>query len=354
MLISVGILAWNEERVIEGMLRSLFRQNLLTGTGKFGSAYSLEVVVVANGCSDGTGPMATRVIDSELLRLDKERLSGRVVHLAEAGKSNAWNHYVHEIAARDAEFIFLADADIEFGQPECLSSMLQALLGDPKAQVSVDLPLKDALKKNKRSLLERISVAASGQALSGPAALSGQLYCARAAALRRIWMPKGMSVEDGFIGAMIRTDCMLVDEDESRIIRAPGATHYFETLLDVRAIFHHELRLVMGTALNCYLLWDFLLYATDPAGSGAGCLVRNLITKDPDWYRKFIANSIRNRGWWVLPRGMLFRRFAGIVGKGQHGRARRYAMATVGFAVDLPVFMIANHRLKKNTSIGYW
>jgi hypothetical protein len=122
----------------------------------------------------------------------------------------------------------------------------------------------------------------------------------------------------------------------------------------LRAIFHHELRLVVGTALNCYLIWDFLLFATDPAGPGAGALIRNQLEKDPQWYAKLIDNSIRNRGWWVLPRGMLFRRFSGWTSRSRGNLARALAVAVVGFLLDLPVFLAANHRIKKTGTIGYW
>ncbi|MDP9008626.1 MAG: hypothetical protein M3N91_07960, partial [Pseudomonadota bacterium] len=87
---------------------------------------------------------------------------------------------------------------------------------------------------------------------------------------------------------------------------------------------------------------------------GAGTLIRNHLEKDPDWYAKLIRNSIRNRGWWVLPRGMFFRRFSGFAERRGPGRARSLVVAIIGFLLDLPIFLLANHRLKKHNSIGYW
>jgi hypothetical protein len=247
----------------------------------------------------------------------------------------------------------MLDADIEFVQPQTLSNTIQVLFNEPRALAAVDLPLKDACKKRNKSLLERISIAGSQQAMVGPAGLSGQFFCARARTLRQIWMPKGLSVEDGYLNAMIRTECMLSKEDAGRILRAPSASHYYETLTDLNCIFRHELRLVMGTALNCYLLWDFLLFATDPTGPGAGVLLRNLLERDPRWYERFVENAVRVRGWWVLPRGMLFRRFGGL-SRQRHGWIRGIAVACVGFLLDLPIFLVANRRLKRGRSIGFW
>ncbi|MGH7106292.1 MAG: hypothetical protein ACREFT_07260, partial [Acetobacteraceae bacterium] len=179
----------------------------------------------------------------------------------------------------------------------------------------------------------------------------GQFFAARAEALRRIWMPKGLSVEDGFLGAMLVTNCFREAEDRARIIRAPAASHYYETLSSIGAIFRHELRLVIGTALNCYLLWDFLHFATDPTGDGAGELIRRHLERDPAWYEKLMVNSIRARGWWVLPGGMLFKRFAGRKGRLD---VKWLLKALVGFALDLPVCLAANRRIKRLDAIGYW
>lgn len=98
-------------------------------------------------------------------------------------------------------------------------------------------------------------------------------------------------------------------------------------------------------------MWDFLLFATDPAGDGAGELIRRQLERDPSWYEKLMANAIRARGWWVLPSDMLLRRFAR---KRRSRGAAGLIKALVGFALDLPVCIAANRRLKRLDSIGYW
>jgi glycosyltransferase involved in cell wall biosynthesis len=350
MLISIGILAWNEAAVIETTLTSLFAQTALSATTDLpGTAW--EIVVVPNGCSDDTAARARDALNRLISASGRNDIAGKVEELVEAGKSNAWNRYVHEISSADAELIVLLDADIEFGEAETISRCVTALLADPHATVSVDLPLKDALRKPRMNWMERLSVATSSVGANGPPGICGQFYCARANVLREIWMPKGLSVEDGFLRAMIVTDCFRAPIDERQIVRAAGASHYFETLTSVRAIFRHEVRLVIGSALNCYLTWDMLHFATDPRGHGAGALIRNRMASDPHWYSTLIDNAIRNHGWWVLPRGMLFRRFSGVNNKRS---LKRWVVALVGFMLDLPVFLLANHRLKQKSVVGYW
>ncbi|KAF0162133.1 MAG: family 2 glycosyl transferase [Rhodocyclaceae bacterium] len=354
MLISIGIMAWNEAGVIETTLTSLFGQSALRGPGGDLADATWEVIVVPNGCSDDTAACARRALERLVAATGRKDISWTVHELVEAGKSNAWNHYVHELASPDAEMMVMIDADIEFGEAETLSNSVAALRADPHALVAVDLPLKDAVRKPRKTLLERFSLAASKASAGGTPAIAGSFYCARAATLRQIWMPKGLSIEDGFLRAMIVTDCFRAPIDERRIIRAPNASHYFETLTSLRAIFRHEVRLVIGNALNCYLTWDLLHFATDPEGPGAGVLIRNRIARDARWYPALIENAIRNHGWWVLPRGMLFRRFSGHRRNRDLGTLRWLALATAGFLFDLPVFLAANRKLKRGNVIGYW
>ncbi len=110
-----------------------------------------------------------------------------------------------------------------------------------------------------------------------------------------IYLPIGLSGEDGFLKGMITTDQFRCKPNSERVIRAENASHYYEAESTLRGIFQHELRLVISTVLNCYFCWDFLAFATDPSGSGAGVLIRNQIQHDSNWYRNYINNQIRCR-----------------------------------------------------------
>jgi glycosyltransferase involved in cell wall biosynthesis len=54
MLISIGIMAWNEENVIERTLISLFEQSVFSGVNTDLPEAEWEIIVVPNGCSDRT------------------------------------------------------------------------------------------------------------------------------------------------------------------------------------------------------------------------------------------------------------------------------------------------------------
>jgi glycosyltransferase involved in cell wall biosynthesis len=354
MIVSIGMLAHNEAAVIALTIRSLLAQSVFRHRAADAEVSEWQIVVVPNGCSDDTAGVAEQALREELASIDAVAVHHAVRVLPQGGKSSAWNHFIHGMARPDADVIVMIDTDIEFGHEDTLLNSLAELRRNPQARVVVDLPLKDFVKKPDPSLFERVSARQSQAALERRVAIAGSFYCARAATLREIWMPVGLSGEDGFLFGMIVTDLFRSDPDPSRVARAPDASHYYEGLTRPGSIFRHELRMVIGTALNCYLMWDFLRFATDPKGPGAGELIRRQLEADPDWYRKLIENQIRNRGLFVLPRGMLFRRFEPLRGAGLGGALRRLPAALAGFAFDLPVFWTANRRLRSGRALGFW
>jgi glycosyltransferase involved in cell wall biosynthesis len=352
MLVSVGMLARNEEARIARTLRSLFRQSVFTSPELL-PAVQWELIVVPNGCSDATARVAKEAIAQCLAGLAAKNVAASVVELEVGGKSLAWNRYVHEFSSEQAEAIVMLDADIEFDHPDTIRNSLAELAANRAADVVVDLPLSDLWRRPKKSLLERMRVKLSGERLAGPPGVAGSFYCARARVLRGIWMPAGLASEDGFVMAMAVTDLFRREPDPKKVARAKDASHFYEAA-SLIGVFRHELRLAIGTALNCYLGWDFLRFATDPTGPGAGALIKNQHERDADWFRKLVHNAIANRGWWVLPRGMLFARFNALRGLAPAAKLRRLLLALVGFGFDLVIFLAANRRLKKGAAVGYW
>lgn len=355
MIVSIGMLAYNEADVISLTIDSLLAQSAFRpeASAALGVTH-WEMVVVPNGCRDDTGAVADAAFRRALAALPNRNISHRVVELKEPGKSNAWNEFIHRIARADTDVFVMIDTDIEFGHVDTILNCLRELNTNPRAKVVVDTPLKDFLKKDKLSLIERISARGSDMRFEGQIGIAGSFYCARAETLRQVWMPRGLSGEDGFLKGMIVTDCFRIDPDPSRLARAADATHYYEGLTGLKQIFHHELRMVIGTCLNCYFMWDFLKFATDPSGPGAGELIRNRVAHDPEWYRKTIMNQVRNRGFWVMPHGLTLRRFSALKGLGFGRLLRRLPMALAGFLLDIPVFIVANRRLKSGRAIGFW
>jgi len=353
-LVSIGIPAWNEERNIEQTLCSLFDQSVFVEAEKLHNQYKWEIVVVPNGCSDATASKARDALERLFSSKPNLAVGCKVVELESGGKSNAWNHYVHEFSDSSADYLILIDADIEFGHPRTIENVLKAIKENPVADVIVDLPLKDIVKKEKPNWFEKLSISASNISLSGPPGISGSFYCARASLLRQIWMPEGLSSEDGYLRAMVITNLFRSPVDESRVVRAADASHYYEAESTLSGIFQHQVRMVIGTTFNCYLTWDTLHFATDPDGPGAGVTIRNRTRNDPHWYPRFINNCIKNHGWWVLPRGMVFGRYVGLNELKGFGWLRRFIVLTAGLLFDLPVMLYANHKIKSGNAVGFW
>ena len=356
MLISICILAWNEEKIIKETIRSLFEQSVFQENYTPTEAVHWQLLVVPNGCHDQTAKVATEAI-ADILRT-KSHISIRwdVRELKEPGKANAWNHCIHQFVDLSSDLIVMVDADIVFGNFETIENSILALVEAPDADVAVDRALKSAVRKERLNTLEKISLSGTDLNASARPGIAGSFYCARATALRNIWIPPGLPVEDGFIKAMIISDCFRKPNDVNKIVLAENASHYFDTLTNLRDIFRHEVRMVVGTALNCYLTWDFLKYATDPTGPGAGHLIRNCIETNPFWYKEFILNTIRNRGYWVLPNGMLLRRLksVSIQRLGFIRALLHLPLALTLFVFDFPVLFTANSKLRNGTAIGYW
>lgn len=354
MLITVGILAHNEAGRIGATLRSLFDQTAFTSSTDAGRALQWQVVVVPNGCTDDTAAIAQRTLQDLTAPLAERGVSFRVESLERPGKSNAWNELIHRIAPVETDVFVMLDADIEFGHRETIANCIGRLLEEPSVLVVVDQPLKDFLRKPRLSFVEKLSAQASKMSAGDPPGIAGSFYCARAATLRQVWMPLDISVEDGFLAAMVSSDFFRGQPDRNRIVRAADASHYFEGLSTIRGLINHEARLVIGTLLNCFLCWDALLFVTPADGPGAGPVIRDLNKSKPDWYVKMMANEIAGRGWWVIPRGMVFRRFTRWRELPWPQRLKRLPFTVAAFAFDLIVFYVANRKLVSGRAVGYW
>lgn len=283
MKIAIGIMAYNEERNIGAMISSLSEQTLFEMQG-----HDVSVHAVPNGCKDATAARAREALVAFAAKHPCAR--AEVNEVAQSGKANAWNHFVHGFSAPDAEALLLLDADIQFGERECLARVVEALAANPQAVVAVDLPLKDITAKKDPTLREQMSVSASRLQIAGNPKIAGSLYLARSVALRSFWMPLGLIVEDGFVKAMLLTDSFRQPEKTDAIVRATGATHYFEAVTGFQAWFKHERRLVNGTAVNILLfshIRDLVEQGKDP-----GEVIRANNESNPVWVAD-LARSYR-------------------------------------------------------------
>lgn len=355
MKVTIGILAYNESAVMARTIGSLMAQSVFaTGIRPLPNA-QWEVLVVPNGCKDDTHAVAEKALRTACTGRDTAAVTWRVVSLERAGKSHAWNKLVHEIAAPDTDIFVMIDADIEFGHVDTIANCVRRLVDDPHAWTVVDLPLKDFHRKASPTLFERLSMRVSKHRLeSGPPGIAGSFYVMRGERMRSIWMPIDLSVEDGFVYAMVITDGFRQPPDDSRVVRARDAIHYYEGLTSLRDIVNHEVRLMIGTVLNAYLCWDVLLFMTPRDGPGAGELIRRLNADDPTWYRRMMANQIHIRGRWAIRLNNLWRRLPQWWALPPLHRLVKLP-ATLALSVfEAIVLWLANRKLVSGRAVGYW
>src|SRR5258705_10057237 len=228
ILVSIGLLAWNEERAIGKTLHSLLEQTLFAELEKRGAG--CEIICVINGCTDRTPEIAAQIFSQQSVkRPNRGCFSGRVENLSEQGKQNAWNQFVHRCSSRDTQYLIVMDADIVIHRKEALWKMIVALENDDQLSVTATMPCKGIAFKRRRAVNEQLSMAMSQMMHAAQGQLCAQLYCIRAAIARNLYLPRDLGAcEDGFIKAVACTDFFTHEILSKRIRIVPGAEHSFE------------------------------------------------------------------------------------------------------------------------------
>ncbi|BAQ62828.1 hypothetical protein GM3708_3234 [Geminocystis sp. NIES-3708] len=352
--ISIGILAYNESCVITKMLKSLFAQSIFQNHS---FDKNIEIIVVPNGCTDNTGSVADHVLKSwqdKLLSSHNVRISYQIQEVTIAGKSNSWNLYIHNFSDKNAKYLFLADADIEFLNKDTLANMINTLENKPQTNIVVDKPVKDISVKENRNFVESISTIVSGkdmvknQRKNEP--LCGQLYGGRSSILRQIWMPPELLVEDGFLHRMIVTDLFTQNNFiPERIIVAENASHIFEAYTTISSLIRHEKRLIWGSIINSFI-FDYL-WEKSQAGENIGLLIKQNNEQNPLWLRELITQRIEQEGWWLISSSRIFRRFKSFSSDSFFRQCLFLPMKMIAFIFDLLVYISTNQDMKRK---NYW
>ncbi len=347
MKIVIGLLAWNEENSIVATLASLGTQSLLSHAD--GQHFQIEILVVPNGCTDRTPEVAAEALLH--LSADFPAISCRVERLAEGGKSQAWNHLIHEFTGWDVDYFIMMDADIELLTPGTLEALWKTLETTPQAIISTDLPVKHLTRKTHLSPLDRILLGAGQMTRTTPGQLTGQLYCARASALRKVWMPKGLIVEDGFLKQILCTGGFSHPVDNSLIVRAEGASHLFECYTKLKDIWNHQIRQAIGHTLYTYLT---KFVRTEIPGRPVFSVMMEKSRSDPEWFLRVIREEVKSRGWWVMDTASLMMRWRRIRFAKGLGKLKFLVLAAAASPFDLLVFLVSNSRLRSGQVTGIW
>lgn len=343
--LSIGMLAHNEAAGIARTIASLARQSILDrGRWTALGLDAVEVLIVPNGCTDDTAGVAAAALAQLPPHVD-----AAVRVLPEPGKGNAWNRFVHELSRADAALLALMDADIEFASDDVLERLVARLAASPPRDVATDTAIKD-YRARRLSLFDRFSRRVSAQAPPDDA-LCGQLYCARAAALRRIWLPAGLPVEDGFIAAMLWSDGFTRPEGRPAVARVHSISHYYQPETTPAAFVRHEARIIVGSVINAWLfaeLWD--------AGrhGHAGEHVRRRNAADPRWVDAVIADRRHGGGRWLVPSAFVWWRLASLRGLPPRRWLRRAPVALAATLAALPAVLRANAVLRRPAASRHW
>lgn len=295
--ISLGIFAWNEERVIAQTLYRLFQQGIFECLRQRNVA--CEILCLVNGCTDQTPAIARRIFAEQASSHPHgNAFQARVIVLPAPGKLNAWNEFVHTLSAKEARFLVFMDSDIVLDGRECLLQLIATLETSPRAHVSVDRPIKDIAAIPRRSLRHRISLGASRATRSAPAQLCAQLYAMPAHIARRIYLPKDLpACEDGFIKALVTTDFLTSSTQDDRICLAPGAQHTFEAYTSLAALVRNHKRQVMGQTVVHILIDRFLPTLPSAERANLADTLRQKDRHDPDWLKRLLQSHLAERRW---------------------------------------------------------
>lgn len=354
-LVSIGILAWNEEDAIATTLSSLFKQTLFAELRK--RNLRCEVICVANGCTDRTASAAKVILDFHARNHEHHvAFTCQVLDLEERGKANAWNVFVHEASALETKFLFLMDGDIVIHEPATLWNMLGALRDKPDANVAVDHPLKDIAFKPKPSLRERLSLTASSLTQAADAQLTGQLYCLRAEVARNIYLPRGLTAcEDGFIKCVVCTDFLTWESMPQRLVQARDASHIFEAYTKLGDILRNQKRQMMGQTFVHILVDKHLKALTPEQKQNFAHSVTQIEAADPFWLNRLLAGHLREtKYFWRLFPGALTHRFERLA-MIEDGREffRYLPVAFIGTGIGVITCWLAHRALKRGCT-DYW
>lgn len=374
-------MAHNEAERIAPALRSVLNQDLLNqdllssqsptdeALPTSWPAVQVELRVLANGCIDNTAQIASQILTEATHAARFDYLSWSVDIIEQPGKTNAWNLFVHQLSDREADYLFLVDADIELLGVHTLRSMVNALIQHRDAYAAVDRPIKDVvLKTTSKTLPEKLSAAVSslsGKKLDRPTSedingentkatptwLCGQLYCGRAAALRQIHLPISSLAEDGLLYQFLVTDGLRSPANAHRVILAQSAAHSFEAYVQLGLLLKHERWLIASNSANDLLL--DCLYLRGLSGAEASRYIDGCNRENPFWFHELVAQEAQHRRW-LIPKPILTRRFVSL---SQKPLLRAVCMLPVAIAaslLDLFLAYLANRDLHQGIALKDW
>ena len=339
MLVSLCIIAMNEQNTIGQLIRSVAQQTI------FEEDFEFEFVVVSNGCTDNTAEVAKKALDESFGDTD---MRVHVHDTPDAGKARSWNLAVHSVMDPAAEIIVFMDADIEFADTDVIRDMIGNLNSEEQLSAVSGWPVKDIARKAQKTLIDRFSLKVSSQT-PAPHSINGSLYAAKARELRKVWLPVPTPGEDGFLSAMLHTEGFSRPARLDSIQQLDRPTHYFEAH-SVSGFFVHEKRITIGTSVNGWLCEKFW---SENHMNHVGPVIRDYNALDPDWVDDVVSKNVTGK-FWALPPRMLTWRLHNLRGVGIFRRMVRAPFSIIATVINIWPCIQANRALKRKGSAGIW
>lgn len=342
--LAIAVLAHNEEKGIEETLQGLLQQSVFA---KDPLGVEITVFVIANGCTDDTVAISKRALSQLEAQHD---FRWQVVDLEGAGKANAWNFFVHDLLSVDVDYAAIMDADIGFGERDTITKCIRMLEASPRQMVATPLLVK-YFPKGQSSQIGKLFVKAfSGTADSTFHTIAGAFYCARAAALKEVFMPHGIVIEDGFLRAMILTSGLTTPEEYERIQTPPEATVCHVPYTRLSEIFRYQVRQAKGTAINLFI-YDEL----DQLPRSFRARMEEVQTRNrtnPEWVMRLVR-GMASHSRQLIPKDYTFRRIANLRTKSGLARIKCLLLLPT-LLFDLRVAQVAHRTLKESASDVQW
>ncbi|MFV0291825.1 MAG: glycosyltransferase, partial [Paracoccus sp. (in: a-proteobacteria)] len=341
--LDIAVFAHNEEGQISALISDLSQQDILADEN-----YDLRILILANGCSDNTVATTRQAVDRSHPAL-AQRVS--IFDLEKGGKSRTGHQFIHELSRQDAGFLGFMDADIRLPNHDTLRRMMETLNGRHELQVFTSRPVKDVhYNRLKTGIIGRLIAAGGGGLTDWRKSICGQLFIVQAGAIRRVGLPAGLPVEDGFFRAMLLTNLLSQPEDLSLIDGDPEIFHIYESITSLGELIQHQTRIVMGSAVNAALFQKIRRDA--PTEPQAHELLMAAAQNDA-WLGNTIRAELPHKPYGYVPHKFMTNRWHRYRTGAKRGIKNTLIML-LGSAFDALIWLNATRKMRKGAGAGHW
>lgn len=341
--LDIGILAHNEERDLPDMLDDLCQQTLLADP-----SVDIQIYLLANGCSDSTVVVAQAEID----RMPADIASRfEVIDRAEPGKSRTMNWFLRECLRREADLVMFVDSDIRLPVSSSMAHMVSEIRSRPELFVFTSRPVKDVVyNKTPLDPVGRLIAAGREGLTDYRRSIAGSLFVLRAEFARRLYIPAGLPVEDGFIRGMILTEFLSQPEDFTRIDGHHDVFHLYESVLTPGALVRHQTRIVLGSAVNAAMYKRMRRVA--PSAPQAIALLKEA-SENESWLSQMLKEELPEAPYGYIPFRFLTKRLTVFRNRPKNS-LRGAVMLGPGLALDAVAWAWASLRMARGAGAGFW